>query len=246
MDASHHGGRRVSSLPVAWAIVLAGGAWLARPHRAHLAFRHRANDKVANVSRPTLVIDLVLLAGALLAVASPLWFAPIFIGTALGAPALLTRRAVRRREQSVARSLPDVVDLFDLAVGAGLNVSLAVEAVARRASGPLAVELAFALEEVHRGRRLADALGDIPARSGEAVRPLVDALVSSDRYGARLGDALPLLASEVRADRRRRAEEIARRVPVKLLFPLVFCVLPAFALLTLAPLLAGAAAALRP
>jgi tight adherence protein C len=53
------------------------------------------------------------------------------------------------------------------------------------------------------------------------------------------------LATDVRADRRRRAEEAARRVPVKLLFPLVLCVLPAFALLTVAPLLAGALGSLR-
>lgn len=95
------------------------------------------------------------------------------------------------------------------------------------------------------GRRLADALGDVPGRAGEATRPLVAALVESDRYGAPLGDALARLAAETRADRRRRAEEAARRVPVKLLFPLVCCVLPAFGLLTVAPLLAGSFTALR-
>ena len=85
----------------------------------------------------------------------------------------------------------------------------------------------------------------MPARAGEAPRPLVAALVASDRYGAPLADNLARLADEVRRDRRRRAEEAARRVPVKLLFPLVTCVLPAFALLTVAPLLAGALRSLR-
>jgi tight adherence protein C len=80
---------------------------------------------------------------------------------------------------------------------------------------------------------------------GEPVRPLVRALTSSERYGVPLRDALDRLAVEVRLDRRRRAEEAARRVPVKLLFPLVLCVLPAFALLTVVPLLVGAFRSLR-
>ena len=71
------------------------------------------------------------------------------------------------------------------------------------------------------------------------------ALVASERYGAPVAAGLERLAGEVRRDRRRRAEEAARRVPVKLLFPLVGCTLPAFGLLTVAPLIAGALRALR-
>ena len=92
---------------------------------------------------------------------------------------------------------------------------------------------------------MAEALEDVPARSGEAVRPLVAALVASERYGAPLAAGLERLADEVRRDRRRKAEEAARRIPVKLLFPLVGCTLPAFALLTVAPLIAGAVRSLH-
>ena len=106
-------------------------------------------------------------------------------------------------------------------------------------------ELRRVVADVRVGRRLADALEDVPARAGEAVRPLVVALVASDRYGAPLSAALERLAGEVRRDRRRRAEEAARRVPVKLLFPLIGCTLPAFALLTVAPLVAGTVRSLR-
>ncbi|HTJ75728.1 MAG TPA: type II secretion system F family protein [Acidimicrobiales bacterium] len=160
-------------------------------------------------------------------------------------PALSARRRQRRRVAAIAADLPDVVDLLVLAVGAGLTVRLAVAAVARRASGPLGAELAHALHEAELGRRLADALDDLPTRAGEATRPLVAALVASERYGASLGASLERLAHEVRADRRRRAEEAARKVPVKLLFPLVSCTLPAFGLLTVAPLIASAVRSLR-
>jgi tight adherence protein C len=160
-------------------------------------------------------------------------------------PALAARRRHRRMLAAVAADLPDVVDLLVLAVGAGLTVRLAVAAVARRAPGPLGAELARAGQDADLGRRLADALDDIPERAGEATRPLVAALVASERYGAPLGASLERLASEVRADRRRRAEEAARKVPVKLLFPLVSCTLPAFGLLTVAPLIASAVRSLR-
>jgi len=176
----------------------------------------------------------------------PLALVPPVVFGVWAVPVVRARQAARRRAEEIVRSLPEVVDLFHLAVGAGLTVPLAVDAVVRRAPpGPLVEELRAALDEVALGRRLADALADVPRRAGEPTRPLVTALVDSDRYGAPLGDALAVLATEVRADRRRRAEEQARKVPVKLLFPLVCCVLPAFGLLTLAPLIAGAIAALR-
>jgi Flp pilus assembly protein TadB len=160
-------------------------------------------------------------------------------------PAARRRRHHRRHLAAVARDLPDVVDLLVLAVGAGLTVRLAVAAVARRSPGPLGAELARAGHDADLGRRLADALDDIPGRAGEATRPLVAALIASERYGAPLGAGLERLAHEVRADRRRRAEEAARKVPVKLLFPLVSCTLPAFGLLTVAPLIASAVRSLR-
>jgi tight adherence protein C len=160
-------------------------------------------------------------------------------------PAARARRRERRRLAALAGDLPDVVDLLVLAVGSGLTVNLAVRHVARRAPGPLGAELRRVCYEATLGRRLGDALGDLPARAGDAVRPLVAALVASERYGAPLGAGLERLALEVRGDRRRRAEEAARKVPVKLLFPLVTCTLPAFALLTVAPLIASAIRSLR-
>jgi tight adherence protein C len=240
VDAPDHGGGGVIALPLAWAALILTGAWRARP-RARAAPRvARARTRVAR--SPAVALGALAIAALVL----PIWLAAVLIVVAWAAPAALERRARARHEQEIARSLPEIVDLFHLAVAAGLNVTLAVDAVARRATGPLVPELAAALDEVALGRRLGDALSDVPARAGERVRPLVTALVASDRYGSPLGDALGRLAAEVRADRRRRAEEIARRVPVKLLFPLVCCVLPAFGLLTLAPLIAGAVSALRP
>ncbi|MFN2607732.1 MAG: type II secretion system F family protein [Acidimicrobiales bacterium] len=171
--------------------------------------------------------------------------APLAGVVAWALPGVRAGRGERRRLAALAADLPDVVDLLTLAVGAGLTVQLAVAQVARRGAGPLAAELARVVDEVALGRRLADALDDLPTRAGEAVRPLVGALVASERYGAPLVAGLERLADEVRRDRRRRAEEAARKVPVKLLFPLVACTLPAFGLLTVGPLVASAVRSLR-
>ncbi|MBI1843778.1 MAG: type II secretion system F family protein [Actinobacteria bacterium] len=181
-------------------------------------------------------------AGSLL-VFPPVAAVVLFAGFAL--PTLRKRSDRRRRSSALLRHLPEVVDLMHLAAGAGLNVSLAVSAVARRAPSPFAEELTRAAEEAAMGRRLADALEDVVGRTDEVVRPLISALVAAERYGAPLSETLGRLADEVRGQRRRRAEEAARRVPVKLLFPLVLCILPAFGLLTMAPVLAGAFKALR-
>lgn len=229
-------------LVLAWTAVLAWGAWSCRPAWSPAT----VPSAPARAPLPPHVARLLraAFAGAVVAVVV-LPLAPLVAAAVWAAPALARRRAERARTAQVLRDLPEIVDLVHLAVGAGLTVPLAVAAVAARAHGPLADELRRAMDEVAMGSRLADALGEVPGRAGEATRPLVAALVESDRYGAPLAEALARLAGDVRADRRRRAEEAARRVPVKLLFPLVSCVLPAFGLLTLAPLLAGAFTALR-
>lgn len=203
--------------------------WLGRPVVSSPVARRRAG--------------WALMAGAVCALIVP-WGAPGAGAATWFAAGWLRRRAAARRSDQVLQALPEAVDLVVLGVEAGATVPIALAALARRGPAPIAVEVERALAEVARGRRLADALDELPTRLGEPVRPLVAALVASDRYGAPLGDGLARLAGDVRGMRRRRVEEAARRVPVKLLFPLVLCTLPAFALLTVAPLLAGALGAL--
>jgi tight adherence protein C len=166
-------------------------------------------------------------------------------GCVLLAPRAARARAARLRREAIGEDLSDVVDLLALAVGAGLTINRAVEAVGRWGSGPLAAELARISAEVAAGRRLADCLDELPVLVGDDVRPLTAGLVACERYGAPIADTLSRLAVEARAASRRRSEEAIRRLPVKLVFPLVLCILPAFALLTVAPLVAGALGALR-
>ena len=179
----------------------------------------------------------------LLAMVPPL--APVPLVAAWARPRLRRHRELRGRQQRLEASLPECVDLLALAVGAGCNVSMAVAAVGRRGSGPAAEALSRVVQETARGRRLGDCLDELARRDGEALRPLAAALAGCERYGSPVVASLERLSDEVRRQRQRRAEEAARKVPVLLVFPLVVCILPAFALLTVAPLIASALRELR-
>ena len=144
----------------------------------------------------------------------------------------------RRKEAEIIDELPEAIDLLRLAVSSGLNVHLAVAAVGERLEGPVGLGLSEAIQQTRGGMRLGDALEPLPESVGEPLRPLVRVLIDGDRYGTELEPSLELLAADSRLMRRRRAEEQARRLPLRLLLPLVSCILPAFILLTLAPVLA--------
>ncbi len=192
--------------------------------------------------RRTLIVCGLAAAGAALV------FPPaglLVLAVASGRPILARRHAERARAVQVERNVGEVVTLVALAVSAGHNLTGALRAVSAHTDGPVALALQHALRRVERGERLADALEALPTSLGESVRPLVSALVSCDRYGAPLAATLDRLIIDVRVSNRQRAEAAARRLPIRLLFPLVSCILPAFALLTVAPLIAGSLRGLR-
>jgi hypothetical protein len=121
-----------------------------------------------------------------------------------------------------------------MAGSAGLTPYLAVEVAVRFGPLPVAERLDAALSAAASGLSLADALEAEAGRTA-ALRPLLALLVASERSGAPVAASLVRLAASTRAQSRRRAMARARTVPVRLLFPLVFLVLPAFLLLTVAP-----------
>ena len=161
----------------------------------------------------------------------------------LGAPgrvarALISRRRASRDDALLAAELPVALDLLGVAVGAGCTPYLAVEVATRWAPPANGARLGSAPRACALGASFVEALDDV-AMTTPRLRPLVDALLASDRLGAPVAPARARLAEEERTELRRRAETDARRVPVRLLFPLVFLVLPAFGLLTVVPTLVG-------
>jgi tight adherence protein C len=156
-----------------------------------------------------------------------------------GRPRLRALQWRRRSAAEVTDLLPDLIDLLRLTTDAGLPLPLALPTVAARTGGSLGDALRGAEQQVRAGRPRADALLEALTPLGDGSTSLGHAIADHLRYGAPLGPALDRLAFEARVSRRHRAEQAARRVPVRLLMPLVLCVLPAFGLLTVVPLLAG-------
>jgi tight adherence protein C len=249
------------SIALVVAALVVGGAWQVRPApRRVLALvdgRRRRDAcgspagalqglggvvRRAGGRRPDTVLDrragVALLVGLLGATVHP-GAGLLAAGATWACGAWRVSRERERERRAVVDAAPDVVDLFVLAVDAGLTPRLAVEEIASRAPAGWGAALGGVVDEVRAGSRLADALETLPARVGDTARSLTVSLVDAERYGTPLGPALERLAAEAADDRRRRAEERARRVPVQLLFPLVLCTLPAFVLLTIVPLLAG-------
>ena len=173
------------------------------------------------------------MAGALLASGLAVW--------------LIRRRSgvERARLAEVERTLPDAVDLLSLVVSAGVPPRLAVAMTAARCPAPHREAWAGVTARAEAGEDFVEALSRLTVLLGPSVRPLVTALTAYEQDGVALAPALERCAAEAHRRRRIRAEEAARRVPVLMLFPLVCCVLPAFGLLTIVPLLAGSVSDLQ-
>ena len=155
------------------------------------------------------------------------------------------RRQLAARHRSLEAALPDAIELLVLCVHAGRSPAQAVAELARRAPAPLRDGFAAVERQLHRGRRLADALVEVPRLVGPGARELASSIAIADREGLPLTPVLDRLAAEARAERRRLGEAAARRLPVQLSFPLVVCTLPSFVLLAIAPAVLGAISTLR-
>ena len=154
---------------------------------------------------------------------------------------LHNRIKVRRRE--IIHSLPDVLDLLMVCVEAGMGFDSAVARVAEQPTkqdSPLYKELLRMHLEVRAGRPRQEALRVMAERSGvEDLRSIVSAFIQTEKLGTPLGKTLRVHADAARVQRRHRAEEQAHLAPLKMLFPTVFFLMPAFFLVTLAPSLLG-------
>lgn len=155
------------------------------------------------------------------------------------AAAPVRRARERRRRDATLAEVPVAVDLVGVAVAAGCTPYRAVAVAARWSPPRVAAVFERVVQVCDLGAGFEHALR-VAGRAVPELHGLTDALRVSSELGSPAGPALARVAAEVRADLRRRAEARARTVPVRLLFPLVFCVLPAFVLLTVIPaLLAG-------
>lgn len=154
----------------------------------------------------------------------------------------LTNR-IKARQREIVHALPDVLDLLMVCVEAGMGFDAAVARVAEQPETrhrPLYAELMRMHLEVRAGRPRPEALRALGERCGvEEVKSMVGAFIQTERLGTPLGKTLRVHADSARVQRRHRAEELAHLAPLKMLFPTVFFLMPAFFLVTLAPSVLG-------
>lgn len=152
------------------------------------------------------------------------------------APSMIVYQMAYDRSARILRDLPDALDLLTISVESGLGFDAAVSQVARNTRGPLAQELSRVLQEMQIGTGRVDALRGLGVRSDvDDLQSFVAAMVQADAYGVPIAAVLRVQADEMRSKRSQRAEEAAQRVPIKILFPLVFGILPALFVVVIGP-----------
>lgn len=193
-----------------------------------------------------------LLALATVAAPAARWWQPGLVGSVILLPAVLripdmwVAKAAARRQAAVNRHTLDFVELLIAATEAGLPPATAFRRAAALQGGPLGEELGRAGREIDLGVDWRGALGHVVGRTeAPGLRRLSATLTRAHRLGTSARASLRAIADELRGERRARAEESARRAPVKMLFPLVFLILPAFLLLTVGPVLLATVRSLR-
>jgi len=154
-------------------------------------------------------------------------------------PAFWLRRAIAARKDALQRALPDALDLMVVCVEAGLGLDQAIGRVGeeiRRGHPALCDELNILAMELRAGVSRQEALRNLAHRTDlEEVRNLVALLVQTDRFGTSIGQALRVHADSMRTTRRLKAEELAAKLPVKLLLPLIFFIFPCILIVTVGP-----------
>lgn len=151
-------------------------------------------------------------------------------------PSILEDRAERRRLREIDQEVSTVASLLAVTVKAGIGLDAAFETVAAETKGPLGEELAIVVDEIRVGKRRNDALADLTRRAPTPdVRRLAQALHHAEQLGGSVYDTLNTLSEDCRSRRFQRARAEAAKLPVKLLFPVVFLIFPPMLIVLIGP-----------
>ncbi len=155
-------------------------------------------------------------------------------------PDVLTWNRGLKRQEEVQKTLPDALDMLTVSVEAGLGFDAALHQVARNTDGPLSGEFFRVLQEMQIGKARSAAFRAMSQRTTVAdLRSFVAALVQADKLGIPIANVLREQAREMRLKRRQRAEEKAQKIPIKILFPMIFFIFPAMFVVILGPAAIG-------
>lgn len=142
----------------------------------------------------------------------------------------------RKRSFEMVLQLPDALDLLTISVEAGLGFDAALAKVVEKMEGPLVMEFRQALAEIRMGRTRREALRDVVARAdAQPISNFIGAIIQAEQLGVPIAKVLQIQSQQLRIERRQRAEEMAAKAPVKMLFPMVGCIFPTIFIVILGP-----------
>jgi tight adherence protein C len=151
-------------------------------------------------------------------------------------PDLLLHSRGQERSNKITLELPDTLDQMTIAVEAGLGFDSAMARAGKNGKGPLAEEMVRTLQDMQVGQSRRQAYESLGTRADVPdLRKFVRAIASGDKYGVSVADVLRTQAAEMRMKRRQRAEQKAMQIPVKVIFPLMLCILPVLFIVLLGP-----------
>ena len=183
---------------------------------------------------------LGLLFGALLVskTANPLMplVALGIIGFCYMVPDLLVYNQATKRQAEIQKRLPDMLDQIVISLEAGVGFEAALSKAAERGTGPLAEEASRLMQDMSLGMARREAYLALAERTSvEELRTFCKAVVQAEEFGVSVATVVRSQAQEMRLSRRRRAEAKAQQVPVKILVPLMTCILPVLFAIVMGP-----------
>jgi tight adherence protein C len=151
-------------------------------------------------------------------------------------PEIWLSRRIKKRQKLVLLAVPDTLDLLTISVKAGLSFDGALAKVVEKLSGPLADEFQRSLSEIRVGKVRREALRDVVGRTEvPALSNFIAAIIQAEQLGVPIAKVLQVQSEQLRIERRQRAEELAAKAPIKMLFPLVGCIFPSMFIVILGP-----------
>lgn len=163
-------------------------------------------------------------------------FALAFVVLGYFVPDLMIYNRAVKRQEAIQRSLPDMLDQIVISIEAGVGFEQALTKVVDRGSGPLVDEIVRLLQDISLGMARRDAYVALAGRTSvDELRVFAKAIVQAEQYGISVASVVRSQAKEMRLSRRMRAEGRAQQVPVKILIPLMLCVLPVLFIIVLGP-----------
>ncbi|MEP6476061.1 MAG: type II secretion system F family protein [Actinomycetota bacterium] len=151
-------------------------------------------------------------------------------------PDSIVNGRVEDRQQEILRTLSDTLDLLTISVEAGLSLNAAISQVVQNVPGVLSQEFARMLQEIQLGVPRSDAFRHLAERTDvDELNAFALAMVQADVFGVSIAGVLRTQAEQLRIKRRQRAEAKAQQIPVKIVFPLILCVLPSLFVVIVGP-----------